>query len=165
MEPNTDAGTGSRGILIRDACPVDIQEVRQLFREYLEFLGVDLGFQNFQEELDSLPGEYAPPSGALLLSEFEGEAAGCVAMRKVDDTTCEMKRLYVRPDFRGLGIGRALAEAVVKEARAAGYGTMVLDTLDRLEGAMKLYESMGFRRTGPYYANPLDGVVYWKMDL
>lgn len=87
MEPNTDAGTGNRGILIRGAGPVDMQEVRQLFREYCEFLGVDLGFQNFQEELDSLPGYYTPPSGALLLSEFKGETAGCVSLRRIDRAT------------------------------------------------------------------------------
>ncbi|OPL18627.1 MAG: hypothetical protein AVO35_04655 [Candidatus Aegiribacteria sp. MLS_C] len=159
------AGTGTGDIILRHAEPEDIPGVRSLFMEYREFLEEDLGFQHFQEELDSLPGEYAPPVGALLVAGHGGRTAGCVAMRRVDGKTCEMKRLFVRPAFRGHGIGRALAEAIVNEARAAGYATMVLDTLDRLHGAMNLYESMGFRRTGPYYINPLDGVVYWRMDL
>ena len=150
---------------IRTARPEDMDGVRMLFGEYLEFLGCDLRFQGFDAEMAGLPGDYAPPSGALLVAEEEGRLVGCVALRRQADGVCEMKRLYVRPGSRGTGLGRKLAEEVVRTAREAGYGLLRLDTLDRLDAAMRLYESMGFRRRDPYYPNPLEGVVYWELDL
>ena len=136
-----------------------------LFREYQQWLGVDLCFQDFERELASLPGLYAPPAGALLLAERGGRALGCVAMRPVADGVCEMKRLYIAPDGRDAGIGRALAMAVIELARRAGYHLMRLDTLERLHEAMTLYASLGFKVRDPYYPNPLAGVVYWEKDL
>ena len=143
----------------------EIHEIRRLFREYEAYLGVDLCFQGFEEELAGLPGKYAPPSGILLLAFAEGEAAGCVALRESGAGVCEMKRLFVRPGSRGTGLGRLLANEVIDAARELGYSLMRLDTLDRLTEAMQLYESLGFRKTEPYYMNPLPGVVYWELDL
>jgi GNAT superfamily N-acetyltransferase len=145
--------------------PDDMKTAMELFREYRDYLDVDLCFQDFENELNNLPGAYSPPSGALFLAWLGDDAAGCVALKKVDATTCEMKRLYVRPTCRGHGIGRALATRIMDAAVGLGYTEMVLDTLDRLQGAMALYESMGFRKTSPYYHNPLPGVVYWKKSL
>ncbi len=145
--------------------PEHLDHIRNLFGEYEQFLGVDLCFQEFEAELASLPGKYAPPDGRVVLATEGGEAAGCVAIRKLDDSVCEMKRLYVRPEFRSRGLGRRLAREMIAQAAEAGYTTMRLDTLDRLAEAMGLYESLGFRRTEPYYDNPLDGVVYWELPL
>ncbi|MBD3180636.1 MAG: GNAT family N-acetyltransferase [Candidatus Latescibacteria bacterium] len=143
----------------------EIEQIRTLFREYQAFLNVDLCFQSFREELAGLPGEYSLPDGALLIA-LEGEkAAGCVALRKFEGQVCEMKRLFVRPEARGKGLGRELADRIIDIARHLGYTLMRLDTLDRLTGAMKLYESLGFRRIAPYYENPLPDVVYWELDL
>lgn len=143
----------------------DIEIARALFREYQQFLGVDLCFQGFEEELATLPGRYAPPSGRLLLALDGLDAAGCVALRPLDDGVCEMKRLFVRPAYRGRGLGRLLAVRVVNEASALGYAVMRLDTLEGLDSAMRIYGSLGFRRRAPYYANPLPGVVYWERML
>ena len=145
--------------------PEHLDHVRNMFGEYEQFLGVDLCFQEFEAELASLPGKYAPPGGRLVLAMEGDAAAGCVAIRKLDDGVCEMKRLYVRPEFRSCGLGRRLAREMISQAAEAGYTTMRLDTLDRLAEAMVLYESLGFRRTGPYYDNPLSGVVYWELQL
>ena len=142
-----------------------IDECHALFREYAAFLGVDLSFQGFEEELGRLPGKYAPPGGTLLIASEGKTVAGCVALRALGDGVCEMKRLFVRPSFRGAGLGRLLAREVIEVARTLGYSLMRLDTLDRLTDAMRLYESLGFRRTEPYYENPLHGVVYWELDL
>ena len=142
-----------------------MEDVRRLFREYEEFLAVDLCFQGFEDELVTLPGRYAPPTGALLLAADGEKTAGCVALRKLEEGVCEMKRLFVRPEFRGRGLGRLLAQRIVKEAVLLGYSTMRLDTLERLKEANRLYESLGFVRTEPYCHNPLDGVVYWELDL
>ena len=143
----------------------ELGAVRRLFREYEAFLDVDLCFQGFEEELASLPGKYARPGGDLLIG-LEGErVVGCVALRKLDDRACEMKRLFVRPEARGKGLGRRLAREIIGVARELGYSVVRLDTLEKLTEAMRLYESLGFRKTEPYYANPLPGVVYWELAL
>lgn len=139
--------------------------VRELFVEYQRSLGVDLCFQGFEEELAALPGKYSPPRGALILA-WQGDAlAGCVGLRPLDDSACEMKRLYVRPTWRGLGLGARLAEASVAAARDAGYSRMYLDSLPSLQTAIGMYYRMGFTETAPYYHNPLPGVVYLEKSL
>lgn len=143
----------------------DLEQVRRLFVEYETFLNVDLCFQNYARELAGLPGDYAAPAGALLLARNAGVAAGCVAMRPLGDDVCEMKRLFVRPTFRGTGLGRRLADASIERARKCGYRVMRLDTLQRLTEAVALYSSMGFRKIDPYYHNPLDGVVYLELQF
>jgi len=146
-----------------------IAAVRVLMREYAASLGADLGYQGFERELANLPGKYAPPSGALFLaripSSSEAEPAGCVALRSLGSGDCEMKRLFVRPEYRGLGIGRALAERVIDEGRRLGYRRMLLDTLERLVDAVALYRSLGFETTGPYCENPLPGAMFWEKKL
>lgn len=143
----------------------EIEAVRRLFREYETFLDVDLGFQNFEEEFAGLPGKYARPDGDLLIGLDGNRILGCVAVRRLDDSVCEMKRLYVRTEARGTGLGRRLAQQIIEIARQLGYSVMRLDTLDRLTKAMRLYESLGFKKTAPYYENPLQGVVYWELPL
>lgn len=143
----------------------EIEEVRKLFREYEAFLDVDLCFQSFEEELASLPGKYSRPSGDLLIGLDGEKTVGCVALRRLDGGACEMKRLFVRPEARGTGLGRQLAQEIILVARDLGYSLMRLDTLDRLKEAMKLYEMLGFQRTDPYYENPLPGVVYLELEL
>jgi len=145
--------------------PGEIAAVRLLFREYEAFLGVDLCFQNFEDELASLPGKYAPPDGGLLIALSKDNTLGCVAMRRMDAETCEMKRLFVKPEARGTGLGKQLAQEIIALARERDYSVMRLDTLDRLAEAMCLYEAIGFRQTDPYYDNPLPGVVYWELEL
>ncbi|QJW85465.1 GNAT family N-acetyltransferase [Ramlibacter terrae] len=146
-----------------------LDEVRAIFREYADQLGVDLCFQQFDDELASLPGEYAPPRGALLLARVDGELAGCCALRPLDaadyPNAAEMKRLYVRNAFRGFGLGRQLAEAILDAARQAGYACVLLDTLDDMEAARALYEELGFEDIPPYYHNPIPGAHYLKADL
>jgi putative acetyltransferase len=165
----------------------EIEAARTLFREYQQFLGVDWCFQDFETELATLPGRYAPPvdwcfqdfetelatlpgryappKGRLLLA-LDGEyTAGCVALRPLDNRAYEMKRLFIRPTYRGQGLGRILATRVVNEASALGYAVMRLDTLEGLGDAMRLYESLSFQRRAPYYANPLPGVVCWERAL
>jgi len=144
----------------------DLNAVRRLFTAYAESLDFDLCFQDFEAELDGLPGEYAPPDGALLLAEVDGEPAGCVALRPMNaPDVCEMKRLYVRPAFRHEGLGRALARAIVEKARALSYDRMRLDTVKSMTAARHLYASLGFEETEPYYPNPLPDVVYMERDL
>jgi len=136
-----------------------------LFQEYADWLGIDLSFQAFAAELAGLPGLYAPPRGRLLLALASGEAAGCVALRPLDEGACEMKRLFVRSSFRGQGIGRTLAERVVAEARAIGYLTMRLDTLPSMQAAIRLYEILGFGRCAAYYETPLPDTIFMTLKL
>lgn len=152
--------------IIEASTPAEIAHMRELFAEYQHWLGEDLSFQNFSEELDSLADLYAPPGGCLLLARApDGSAAGGVGMKGLEPGICEMKRLYVRAPWRGLGLGRRLAEAVVRAGRDAGYARMRLDTLARLHEAVALYRSMGFREIPPYYDNPMDGVFYLEKAL
>ena len=139
--------------------------VRRLFREYARFLGHDLSFQDFDAELAGLPGSYAPPGGALLIARVRGKPAGCVAVRRQEAGVCEMKRLYVRPAFRGRGVGRALAEAVMDEAVRLGYRRMRLDTIATMNEAVSLYRSLGFREIPAYYHNPIPGARYFQLEL
>ena len=141
----------------------DIETARALFREYAAWLRVDLCFQNFAEELASLPGLYAPPRGRLLVAWLDGEAMGCVALRPLKDSLCEMKRLFVRPAFRRQKVGRRLAEHTIAEARLSGYSAMVLDSLPSMAPAITLYESLGFVRRSAYYATPLKDTVFMEL--
>lgn len=143
----------------------DLPLVRELFGEYASFLGHDLSFQGFADELAGLPGSYAPPAGGLLIARAGGETAGCVALRRLEAGVCEMKRLYIRPAFRGLGIGRALAVAVMAEAARLGYRRMRLDTIATMTAAVSLYESLGFSEIPAYYHNPIEGARYHQCDL
>ena len=142
-----------------------LDEVRTLFREYHKMLGVDLCFQNYEEELATLPGKYLPPDGRLYLIYLEGKLAGCIALRRFDETRCEMKRLFVRPQFRGLRLGQILAQRIIDDAKAIGYQAMVLDTLKSLESAVTMYRRMGFEEVAPYYDNPLNDVLYFQLTL
>jgi putative acetyltransferase len=143
----------------------DVAQAKALFIEYATEQKLDLCFQNFDEELATLPGAYAPPPGRLLLARHEDQTAGCVALRPLAEGVCEMKRLYVRPAFRGQGCGRTLARAIVTEARQIGYALLRLDTLDSMRPALALYESLGFRRIEAYRHNPLCGAVYLELEL
>ncbi len=142
-----------------------LEQVRILFREYADSLGFDLDFQNFEEELSNLPGDYAQPSGCLLLAKYKGQIAGCVGLRKLSDSVCEMKRLYVRLQFRDLGIGKTLAQAIIEQARRIGYACMRLDTIPSMEAARALYTSLGFREIDPYRYNPIEGAVFMELEL
>jgi ribosomal protein S18 acetylase RimI-like enzyme len=145
--------------------PEDVQQVRALFEEYAASLGFSLGFQGFDRELVELPGAYAPPAGRLLLARVDGAPAGCVGLRKIGDGICEMKRLFVRPQYHGTGLGRHLAAALINQAREAGYATMKLDTLPSMKAAIGLYESLGFRDTAPYTLSPIEGARFMELAL
>jgi len=145
--------------------PEDLETVRMLFREYAAGIGIDLGFQGFEEELASLPGKYQPQPGRLLVAWQGQVAAGCVALRPLAQGDCEMKRLYVRPSARGSALGRALAQRICAEARAAGYSRICLDTLASMSAALRLYASLGFRDIEPYVFNPLPGARFLALQF
>lgn len=143
----------------------DFEHVRILFQEYAVTLGFDLGFQDFEQELADLAAHYASPEGCLLLARHGNRVVGCVAMKRFDNGICEMKRLYVKPQLRGLGIGRALAEAIIEHAKKAGYTCMRLDMVLPRDVARSLYLSLGFRDIEPYRYNPIEGAVFMELEL
>ena len=145
--------------------PQLIPEVQLLFLEYADSLKVPLDFQNFDEELKSLPGAYAPPTGCLLLAISDQKFAGCIAMRDLEKNICEMKRLFVRPQWRGTKLGRLLAETLIQRARDLGYKLMRLDTLPSMDRAQKLYSSLGFYEIEPYRFNPIAGTSFMELKL
>jgi len=146
--------------------PAQIAQVRELFLEYAKSLGFSLCFQSFDQELAGLPGDYSPPDGRLLIAEYEGEVAGCVALHKLEPGICEMKRLYLRPAFRGKGLGRRLAETILNEARSIGYQSLRLDTVEGvMRDAVGLYRALGFREIAPYRANPMEGTLCMELVL
>lgn len=150
---------------IRAITPGDLGDVRTLFEEYAASLPFDLGFQQFELELAGLPGDYVPPRGALLIARADGTAVGCVALRPLGPRTCELKRLYVRPETRGSGAGRALTERALEEARSIGYRQIRLDTLPGMERAQALYLTLGFRDVAPYTDNPIAGARFLELEL
>ncbi len=153
-------------VVIRAAeFPAETEIVRGLFLAYAASLGFELSFQNFREELDGLPGRYAPSEGRLLLGLVQGEPAGCVALRKLEESVCEMKRMYVRPEFRGFGLGRLLAGRIIAAGREAGYAVMRLDTIRTMEAAIGLYRALGFRSIPAYCVNPIEGAEYMELSL
>jgi putative acetyltransferase len=151
--------------LIHPDSPQLWQMARELVREYAASLNVDLGFQNFDEELRHFEVEYAPPDGTFLLARNSDEYLACGAFRRFSATDCEMKRLYVRPSGRGLGLGRRIAVALIGEAKSLGYGRMLLDTLPTMQSAQSLYKSLGFEATPPYRFNPIEGTSFLGLDL
>jgi GNAT superfamily N-acetyltransferase len=152
--------------LVQAESPAQVAQARELFLEYAQSLGVDLCFQNFEQELAGLPGHYAPPSGRLFLAEYDGQLAGCAALRQWQPGVCEMKRLYLRPSFRGKGLGRVIAETIIAEARNAGYQHMRLDTIEPImKDAVEMYRKLGFKEIAPYRANPIAGAIYMELQL
>ena len=152
-------------MLIEPRAPDELDAVRRLMREYQTWLGIDLCFQGFERELAGLPGDYAPPSGRLILAQAGAEAAGCVALRRQDPESGEMKRLYVQSAHRGKGLGGTLARAVIAAAREIGYSRVLLDTLPKTPEALALYRSLGFREIPPYYHNPIPGALYLELRI
>jgi len=152
--------------IIQAASPAQLTQVRDLFLDYAKSLGFSLCFQNFDQELATLPGHYAPPKGRLLLAEYDGQFAGCAALRELEEDICEMKRLYLRPEFRGKGLGRAIAEHLIAEARQIGYTRMRLDTVEPvMQDAVAMYRRLGFREIPPYCKNPIAGALYMELNL
>ena len=146
--------------------PEDIERARGLFEEYAAGLGISLCFQNFDQELKNLPGDYSPPDGRLLLAAEDDALAGCIALRKLEPGVCEMKRLFLRPAYRGRGLGKLLVESIISEARNLGYTRMRLDTLPgRMDTAIALYHSIGFVEIGPYCENPVEGAKFMELNL
>ena len=161
---------GKNLVLFQAESPAQIAQARELFLEYAQSLGFSLCFQNFDKELAELPGDYAPPEGRLLLAEYEGQLAGCVALHKLgsgaDSEVCEMKRLYLRPQFRGKGLGRVLAERIIVEARWAEYTSIRLDTVGPvMKDAVAMYRKLGFKEIAPYRPNPNPGTLYLELKL
>lgn len=165
----TNSSTSSPGKsceIILTQSSAQIAQARELFLEYAKSLGFSLCFQDFDQELAGLPGEYAPPDGCLLLAEYGGQLAGCIAMHKLEPGVCEMKRLYVRPEFRGKGLGRVLAERIIAEARQIGYGSMRLDSVEPvMQTAVVMYRKLGFTEIAQYRANPIAGALYMEFKL
>jgi putative acetyltransferase len=152
--------------MLQAESPLQISLARELFLEYAQSLGFSLCFQNFDKELAGLPGDYAPPEGRLLLGFHETQLAGCVALHKLDSSSCEMKRLYLRPEFRGQGLGRALADRIIAEARLSGYQRMRLDTVEPvMKDAVAMYRNLGFKELKPYRPNPIAGAMYMELEL
>jgi carbonic anhydrase len=143
----------------------EVEQVRALVLEYAEALGLDLGFQDFEREMREFPGEYTPPEGCLLLATNGEESAGCAGLRPLEPGICEMKRLYVRPRYRGMGMGEQLARSVITEARSLGYSAMRLDTLPAMQAAIGMYRELGFQPIAPYYWNPVEGALFFELKL
>jgi putative acetyltransferase len=158
---------GTKSLTIMQAeSEAQISQVRELFLEYAQSLGFSLCFQSFDQELANLPGDYAPPEGRLLLAGFERQVAGCVALHKLEPGICEMKRLYLRPQFRGKGLGRVLTQAILDEARAIGYQRLRLDTVEPvMKDAVGMYRKLGFKEITPYRVNPMEGTLYMELNL
>jgi putative acetyltransferase len=158
---------GVTGVTILQASsPTQIARARELFLDYASSLGFSLCFQNFDAELAGLPGDYAPPEGRLLLAEYEGQLAGCGALHKLEADICEMKRLYLRPQFRGKGLGRVIAERLIAEAREIGYQRMRLDTVGPvMKDAVAMYRRLGFKEIAAYRENPMAGTLYMELEL
>ena len=172
MQTEPEAQNSSVSFVVREfsfaqaETPAQIAQARELFLEYAQSLGFSLCFQNFDKELAGLPGGYAPPEGRLLLAEYEGQLAGCVALHTLEPGICEMKRLYLRPQFRGKGLGRALADHIIAEARQIGYQRIRLDTVEpAMKDAVAMYRRIGFREIAPYCANPIAGALYMELSL
>lgn len=165
--PPNSASSAVKSFVFQPAeSPSQIAAIRELFLEYAKSLGFSLCFQNFDKELENLPGDYAPPAGRLTLVTFNAQPAACVALHKIDEEVCEMKRLYVRPQFRGTGLGRELAEKIIAEARHIGYRKLRLDTVEpRMQTAVALYRKLGFREIAPYRPNPIEGALYMELAL
>ena len=152
--------------LLQVESDTQIAQARELFLEYQKSLGIELCFQNFEQEVANLPGHYVPPDGRLLLAYFDGQLAGCVALHQWEPGICEMKRLYLRPSFRGKGLGRVIAERIISEARDIGYQQMRLDTIGPImKDAVEMYRKLGFREIAPYRPNPVEGTMYMELQL
>lgn len=151
--------------ILKIATKEDLEEIKNLFREYAKFLEISLDFQDFESELAKLPAKYAEPEGAIFLAKIDSQPAACVALWKLEEGICEMKRLYVKPEFQGLGLGKKMAQTIIEEAKGKGYKIMKLDTLRRLKSANYLYASLGFRETKPYNYNPESDVAYFEKEL
>jgi putative acetyltransferase len=167
LSPVSPVPSVVKGLVVSQAATaIQVAQARELFLEYAQSLGFSLCFQNFDQELAGLPGDYAPPGGRLLLAEFQGELAGCVALHKLEREICEMKRLYLRPRFRGKGLGGILVQAIFAEARQIGYQRMRLDTVEPvMKDAVAMYRKLGFREIAPYRANPMAGTLYLELTL
>ena len=163
----TPVASGVKNLAVTQAeSATQIAQARELFLEYAQSSGFILCFQNFDQELATLPGHYASPDGRLLLATYEGQLAGCVALHQLELGICEMKRLYLRPQFRGKGLGRTLADSVIAEARQIGYHHMRLDTVEpMMKNAVAMYRRLGFQEIAPYCANPIAGALYMELQL
>jgi putative acetyltransferase len=167
MSQDSSVSSAMNGLFVMQAeSGSQIAQARELFLEYAGSLNFSLCFQSFDKELEGLPGDYAPPEGRLLLAQYDGALAGCVALHKLEPQICEMKRLYVRPQFRGKGLGRILAEAVIAQAREIGYTTIRLDTVEPvMKNAVAMYRILGFQEIAPYRSNPIEGALYMELHL
>lgn len=143
----------------------ELNELRELFKEYSNSLDIDLCFQDFEQELEDLPGKYSGPDGRLYIALFNDKVAGCVALRRYNHESAELKRLFIRNGFRGLGISKRLVQKVIQESRDIGYHSILLDTLDTMKPAISLYRSFGFEEVSAYYPNPIEGALYFKLNL